>query len=84
MTTYTYRHKSTGYRCAIVASETVRGYWYAKRYAHTMPLHGKIGTVKIANRRGKPRNHGIEIDGVLWVVPCGNLRVPPLPQEPQP
>jgi len=48
--------------------------WYARRYAHTMPLHGKIGTVKIANRRGKPRNHGIEIDGVLWVIPCGNLR----------
>ena len=49
--------------------------WYNKRVAHTMPLHGKIGTVAIVSR-GKPRNHGVQIDGQLWVVPCGNLRAP--------
>lgn len=49
--------------------------WYNKRLAPEMPLHGKIGVVKIASK-GKPRNHGIEIDGVMWVVPCGNLRPP--------
>jgi hypothetical protein len=47
--------------------------WYAKSYAHTMPLHGKVGTVEIVSK-GKPRNHGVLIDGALWVVPCGNLR----------
>lgn len=46
--------------------------WYHRRYAHTMPLHGKIGMVVVVSK-GKPRNHGVEIDGVMWVVPCGNL-----------
>lgn len=50
--------------------------WYNQRVAPTMPLHGKIGIVAIASR-GKPRNHGVMVDGVLWVVPCGNLRNPP-------
>jgi len=50
--------------------------WYNKRVAPTMHLHGKIGTVTIVSR-GKPRNHGITIDGQMWVVPCGNIRVPP-------
>ena len=45
---------------------------YSKRYAHTMPLHGKIGTVRIRSK-GKPRNHGVEVDGQIWVIPCGNL-----------
>jgi hypothetical protein len=49
---------------------------YAKakvaRSPSTFPLHGKTGTVEIVGR-GKPRNHGILIDGVLYVVPCGNL-----------
>ena len=41
--------------------------------AHTMPLHGKLGTVVIVCK-GKPRNHGVEVDGVLFGVPCVNLR----------
>lgn len=38
-----------------------------------MPLHGKIGVVKLVSH-GKPRNHGVEVDGRFYVVPCGNLR----------
>ena len=45
--------------------------WYRVR---AMPLHGKIGTVEIVSQ-GKPRNHGVRIDGVLYVIPCGNLRM---------
>ena len=47
--------------------------WYAKHYCAAMPLHGKTGVVRIAGR-AKPRNHGIEIDGTLYCVPCGNCR----------
>lgn len=46
--------------------------WYAKRYAHTMPLHAKIGTVVVVSK-GKPRNHGVEVEGVMYAIPCGNL-----------
>ena len=46
--------------------------WYAEDRL-PMPLHGRIGTV-VVRSRGKPRNHGVEIDGALFVVPCGNLR----------
>jgi len=49
--------------------------WYAKRTRFCAPLHGKVGTVVVVSR-GKPRNHGVEIDGKLYVVPCGNLRRP--------
>lgn len=45
---------------------------YKKSLAGWMPLHGKTGIVTIASK-GKPRNHGVVVDGVLWVVPCGNL-----------
>ena len=44
--------------------------WYKN---HALPLHGKIGVVKVVSR-GKPRNHGVEVDGHLYIVPCGNLR----------
>ncbi len=47
--------------------------WYKKSLANWFPLHGKIGVVRIASK-GKPRNHGVEIDGQLYVIPCGNLR----------
>lgn len=49
--------------------------WYAKKAAHLWPLHGRIGVVRIVGK-GKPRNHGIEIDGQTVIVPCGNLREP--------
>lgn len=44
--------------------------WYADR---SMPLHGRVGVVRVVSR-GKPRNHGVIVDGRLYVVPCGNLR----------
>lgn len=47
--------------------------WYRAGVRDHMPLHGQIGVVLIPSR-GRPRNHGVEIDGTLYVVPCGNLR----------
>jgi len=46
--------------------------WYGAKTRTLMPLHGKTGTVEIVGR-GKPRNHGIRVDGVLYVTPCGNI-----------
>jgi len=63
--------------------------WYKKALASEMPLHGKIGTVEVICKPHKaprcnqviegvrqqgPRNHGVLIDGKVWVVPCGNIR----------
>lgn len=50
--------------------------WYAKKFAHLWPYHGKVGVVRIVGRGPGPRNHGVEIEGQLVVVPAGNLRVP--------
>jgi hypothetical protein len=37
------------------------------------PLHGRRGVVAIVGR-GRPRNHGVIVEGVgLVVVPCGHL-----------
>ena len=47
--------------------------WYRAGLREHMPLHAATGIVRIASR-GKPRNHGIEIRGTIYVVPCGNLR----------
>jgi hypothetical protein len=49
--------------------------WYAAQWRAFMPLHGRLGIVRVSGR-GRPRNHGVEIDGVVWVVPAGNLRKP--------
>jgi len=49
--------------------------WYAQKWRALMPYHGRMGTVVVSSR-GKPRNHGVEIDGKLIIVPCGNLRKP--------
>ena len=38
-----------------------------------LPLHGSVGIVRVVGK-GKPRKHGVEIDGQLFVVPCGNLQ----------
>lgn len=46
--------------------------WYRKENNH-LPLHSKIGAAVIKST-GKPRNHGVLIDGIIYVVPCGNLR----------
>lgn len=50
--------------------------WYRAGVRHLVKLHGKVGVVKIVARGPGPRNHGVEIDGNLYVVPCGNLRKP--------
>jgi len=49
--------------------------WYRKELRDLMPLHGKVGRVVVTSR-GRPRNHGVEIDNVMWIVPAGNLREP--------
>lgn len=49
--------------------------WYNPRLARYARLHGKVGTVVVRARRS-PRNHGVVVDGVLYVVPAGQLRKP--------
>jgi len=45
---------------------------YAARYGRYMPLQDRQGVVVLVGT-GKPRNHGIEVDGRVYCVPCGNL-----------
>ncbi len=45
---------------------------YSKKKWPKALLQGKIGKIVIVGR-GKPRNHAIEIDGIVYVVPCGNM-----------
>jgi len=45
--------------------------WYRDK---TMPLHGLTGTIVIVSRGPGPRNHGIAVDGVMYVVNRGHLR----------
>jgi len=45
---------------------------YAKHYRDMMPLHGKVGIVRVRSK-GRPRNHGVEINGQLFAIPAGNL-----------
>ncbi len=47
--------------------------WYRAGVREHMPYHGLVAVVRGAGR-GRPRNHAVEIDGRLVVVPCGNLR----------
>ena len=48
--------------------------WYGKGWRRAgMPLHGRVGVVRVVCR-ARPRNHGVEIDGQVYGVPCGNLR----------
>ena len=46
---------------------------YAKRSASAMPHHGKFGVVRTVSRGPGPRNVGVEIDGLIVVIPRGNL-----------
>jgi len=50
--------------------------WYAETYRRLMPLHGLLGVVTRPSR-GKPRNHGVRVGNWRYVIPCGNLRLPP-------
>ncbi len=52
--------------------QRVRIHYRAAVSVH-MPYHAHIGIVRIRGR-GRPRNHGIEIDGQIISVPCGNLQ----------
>lgn len=46
---------------------------YAKATAPQMPYHGRTGVVRIVATGRGPRNVGVEIDGVIIVIPRGNL-----------
>jgi len=35
-------------------------------------LNGRSGIVRIRSR-GRPRNHLVEVDGLVYVIPCGHL-----------
>ena len=45
---------------------------YRKQLRPIARLHGKRGIVRVVGR-GRPRNHGVEVDGVQYVVPAGHL-----------
>ena len=45
---------------------------YAEKKRAIAPYHGMAGFV-VAPGRGKPRNHGVMIDGEIIYVPAGNL-----------
>jgi hypothetical protein len=48
--------------------------WYGVKTRATMPLHGKVGEVIVANGKSRgPRNHLEKVDGLLHTVPAGNL-----------
>ena len=50
---------------------------YARRSASIMPHHGRTGVVRIVAKGPGPRNVGVEIDGLLVMVPRGNLAAVP-------
>lgn len=49
--------------------------WYRAGVREKMPHHGRVGIIRVVCH-GRPRNHGIELDGVVVPIPCGNLRKP--------
>jgi len=50
--------------------------WYRADVRPAMPLHGRVGRI-VQVGHGRPRNHGVEIGGTVYVVPAGNLRWSP-------
>lgn len=46
---------------------------YARRWG-AMPLQDRVGVVRVVASGRGPRNHGVEIDGRIYAVPCGNLQ----------
>ncbi len=50
--------------------------WYAAKTRAARPLHGLTGVIVVSSR-GRPRNHGVLVNGTMYVVPCGNLRPVP-------
>jgi hypothetical protein len=47
---------------------------YAASKRSATDLHGKIGRVVIPCRARRARNHGVEIDGRMVVIPAGQLQ----------
>lgn len=45
---------------------------YREEIQRCFPLQGRVGVVVIASR-GKPRNHGVRINGKVYVTPAGHL-----------
>lgn len=45
---------------------------YRRDYGAHMPLQDCVGVIVVVGR-GRPRNHGVMVDGALYTVPCGNL-----------
>ncbi len=48
--------------------------WYAEAKRRYVTLHGRVGWVRAVGLGKGPRNVHVEIDGVGYVVPRGNLR----------
>ena len=48
--------------------------WYAERKREYVKLHGRIGIVKAIGRGRGPRNVHVEVDGVGYILPRGNIR----------
>jgi hypothetical protein len=55
---------------------------YRKSMRPFARLHDRVGIVRIVSRGPGPRNHGIEVDGQTYVVPCGQLRSVDLRRQP--
>jgi hypothetical protein len=51
--------------------------WYGPKCRPFAPHHGRVGPVVIRAAGRTQRNHGVEVDGRLVIVPAGNLRKPP-------
>jgi hypothetical protein len=45
---------------------------YNAKVRKIMPLHDAVGVITLSGR-GRPRNHEVEVAGVRYCVPCGNL-----------
>ena len=48
--------------------------WYAEAKRRIAPLHGKPGVVFARAAGPGPRNHAVEVEGRLVIVPAGQLR----------
>jgi len=61
--------------CPKIGQQVVLHYARKSVESGATPHHGKVGTVVAKKTKGKPRNHLIALsDGLLVVVPCGNIR----------
>lgn len=50
---------------------------YGKKYTVKPFLHDRIGKIVYRARGPGPRNHGVLLDGRVYVVPCGHLQKVP-------